>query len=235
MKKFNLLRPCLNMAFGTLLVFTYLNLLSTGDAASIVLGVIALIFGLTHIAVGVLEILMENKLPDMAKDILQVCSVAMYPTFVFVVVLIAVIQAGGNIAPAGWILAIIMLASSLGLAALYAIYYFLRNKVLRPFVFLAAILFAVSCLLDLVFTFNGNARALGDITLVELLLYGAYAGLVLFAFRDKERFGPTIKAGEEEPVSDPEPVPEEEPAPEEPAEEPEPEESEPEEPKPEEE
>ena len=223
MKKSALIKPCLNVAFGTLWLLGYLNLLSNGNAASISLGVIALVFSLGHIAYGLLSFFLENKFSEQGKNICDVLSICLFPLFIFAFTMTTVVLGYGNLGPAGWILALLALGSGIGFPALFAISYFLQKKELRPIVMLLGGLFGLSLLLSILFDFPGNPNDIGDISLLGLVLNALYVGLVGFVLKGMDFFAPAPKdepspepaSPEEETVKgEPEPF-EEEPKPEE--------------------
>ena len=193
MKKSALIKPCLNVAFGTLWLLGYLNLLSNGNAASISLGVIALVFSLGHIAYGLLSFFLENKFSEQSKNIFDVVSICLFPLFIFSVNMTTIVTGYDNLGPTGWIMVLLALGSGIGFPALFAISYFLQRKNLRPIVMLLGGLFGLSLLLRILFDVNGFQEAIGDISLVALVLNALYVGIVGFVLKGMDFFAPAPK------------------------------------------
>ncbi len=214
MKFMKFAKPLLSMTLGTLLILGYLNLLQGGGEA-LAIGIIALILGLSYVGYGVVAFLFADRLPAKAKDGIEVAGVAIYPLFLFVYMLLIVIQLEGNLGPTGWIVAIIAMTSGLGFLAVFASSRFVDSKPLRQLSYLCAAIFGLALVLLLIFNINGNARGIGDLTLLELLEYASYGGLLALAFMKKDEPREEAPAEEEPkeeaPAEEPKEEPKEEP------------------------
>ena len=100
------LRPNILIVFGALLLLFFLNYLQyTGGTLAI--GIIAVIMSAYYLAIGILGIIIGDKLP---KKILDIISVVFFPVFMFVLFLIQTIQAAqidNFMGPTAWIIAIL--------------------------------------------------------------------------------------------------------------------------------
>lgn len=230
----NILRPCVSLALGFLLLVAPLNNLTTGYAPIIALTVVEMVIALGYICGGIIDFIPAIKPSPMLKKLISVCLVGLTPCLILATYIFWMVQLEGNLGITGWIIAIIAVLGAAGFTTIYALSRLLKNgKSLRPFAILAAAGFAAVLVLTLVFAIDGNTRVIGDISLFELACVLSYGIILALALTEKE---PEPEPEPEEPMGEAasEEEPAEEPVPEEPAEEPAPEEPAPEEPAPEE-
>lgn len=197
MKKIHeFMRPFLAIIFGALLFLSYLNDLSANGAA-LVMAIIWLVFAAFALTVGILSIVMGEKLSKKVREYFDLAIVAGDPILLFVEILLIVIGGGLNVF--GWVVNIIGMAASIGFASLLLFAYFKKNITVINLTFLFAAIFALYLLITIIFTPGGNGRGIGNITLVELAINLAYVGLafsVLSLIKPESRKAPIVKDAE---------------------------------------
>ena len=182
-KVYEIVKPFLLIILGALMLLCYLNLLQ-GQGATLALGIIALVVSVFYLAYGVVGIILGDKLPAGLKKALDITVICVFPVFMFtyyLVTLISLRQAEVNIGPAGWIISILGMVAALGIVGVYAAASFVKNKFLARLAQLFALAFVLSLLLNLLFDFAGNPNVLGNVNLVELLIYVSYSALLFSA------------------------------------------------------
>ena len=135
------LRPNILIVFGALLLLFFLNYLQyTGGTLAV--GIIAVIMSVYYLAIGILSIIVGDKLP---KKIFDIISVIFFPVFMFVLFLIQTIQAAqidNFMGPTAWIIAILSMIAALALPVIYLLAKLMNKGPLMRFAYLfAAILF----------------------------------------------------------------------------------------------
>ena len=212
-----LLRPNILIIFGALLILYYMNWLQ-GGGAMLALGIVAVVMAAYYVAIGVLGIVIGDKLP---KKVFDIISASLYPLFMFVYFLITLINLAGianYMGPTAWVIAILSLIGSLGLAVLYPLAKLTNDKLLTKLSFLFAPIFALILLLNIVFDSQGNSNVLGMIDMILLAIYLVYC-FYLFSAMGGEEPASAAEKGAEEPQQEEvpaqefeqEPEPEEEP------------------------
>lgn len=183
MKKiYEIIKPFLLIILGALMLLCYLNLLQ-GQEGILALGIIALVAAVFYLAYGIVGIILGDKLPAGLKRGLDIAAICVFPVFMFVYYLISVItilQNDGVVGPSGWIISILGMVAAIGLVAAYIVATFVKMKLLARLAQLFALAFVLSLLLNMLFDAAGNPNVLGNINVVELLIYVSY-GALLFA------------------------------------------------------
>lgn len=180
MKKIKeLVKPFIFIIFGALLFLYYFNGLS-GEGAGLAISIIAIILAAYFLAVGILSVVLGDKLGK-AKGLLNLIGVATFPLFYFVIELITLINLAdveGFLGPTGWTILILTIAASLGLGALLFVSYFVRSKGLHRVTFLFGAIFVLALLLDILLQVDGTPTALGQVIILQVVLYGAYVSMM---------------------------------------------------------
>ncbi|MCR5185322.1 MAG: hypothetical protein K6C32_04525 [Bacilli bacterium] len=179
-KIYEIIKPFLPIIFGSLILLLYLNLLSV-NGWPLALGIIAVVMAAYYIGLGIVMIILGDKLPEKLKDILYLVSICFFPVFTFVYYLLLVINGHDGYGPTGWVLSIIMLASSLGVVVLYVLANFLAGSIFKRILKLVAIAFILAMLLFVIFDINGAPIDLGDIVVVSLVIDFIYANMLISA------------------------------------------------------
>ena len=177
MKKIHeLSRPFLAVIFGALLFLSYLNDLSYSGSI-LAMAIVWLVFAAFAITVGILNIVLGDKLSRKVKGIFDLSIVSVYALLSFVGVLLFVINGGLN--AFSWVVSIIGMASTLGFGCLLLISYLKRRGFIVNLTFLFAALFALYLLVCILFTYDGIARGIGSISLVEIAIIFSYVSLAI--------------------------------------------------------
>ena len=130
MKKISeIIKPYLTLILGALLFLVYLNWLSyEGEALAI--GIIAVIIAVYYLTVGILGVVVGDKLPVAAKKAFDIASICLFPVFMFVYWLIITINGADAIRPTGWVIVILSMVSALAFAGLFVVSRLVPNKLL---------------------------------------------------------------------------------------------------------
>ena len=179
MKKFSeILKPFYSIIFGALLLLFYLNWLSAGGSA-LALGIIALIFAIYYIGVGIVTVVCGGSLSAALLKIFDTVSVVLFPLFMFVYFLITVINGADFLGPNGWVIVILSMIASLALVTVYSIVGFLNMGDLKNIAQLLSFVFILALLLDILFSATGDAVVLGNVNVVQFAIYLVFSAMLL--------------------------------------------------------
>ena len=181
MKKIGeIIRPFVAIVFGALLFLFYLNWLSL-SGAGLAVGIIAMVLAAYYLTVGILGILLGEKLGK-ARAIFDMLSIVLFGVFMFVYFLIVMIngaEAAANevniFGPAGWFIVILSISGSLAFAVVHLIASLVKNKVLARLDYLFAAIFVLVLLLNLLFDSSGDPINLGALNVLLLVIYALFA------------------------------------------------------------
>ena len=171
----DILNPFLSIIFGALLLLYYLNLLQ-GTGKTLAIGIVATILAAYYLTIGILSVVLKGKL-DM--KIFNIINVVAYPLFLFVSRLLIVIDLAQYLGPNGWVISIITLVASLMLPVTYLVSSFVNADPLKRLCQLFGMIFVLALILDSLFTLNGDAIALGDLSLVGIVIYALFASMLM--------------------------------------------------------
>ena len=216
MKKIKeLLKPFIFIIFGALLFLCYFNGLSS-EGGGLAISIIAVVLAAYFLAVGILSVVLGEKLGK-TKGLLNLIGVATFPLFLGVVELITLINLAdidGYLGPTGWTISILTIAAAFGLGGLLFVSYFVRSKGLHRITFLFGAIFVLALLLDILLLTDGSARTIGDVVILQVVLYACYVSMlfeVLASLKENKESKKAEEPKEEKPA-------EEEPKEEQPAE-----------------
>ena len=217
-----IVKPFISIIFGALLLLLYLNWLQYSGTL-LAAGIIAIVFAAYYIGIGVTLVLAGDKLSAQAKKVVSAVSVSLFPLLMFLIFLFTVIASTKYMGPTAWVIAIISLVASIGLAVSYPLALAIKEKVLFKIASLFAAVFLLALLLNVLFDASGNPIGLGAVNILEVVIYGAYVFLLLNSIPRELPAAEAPKAEEpapEEEVKEEAPEAEEKPEekPEEPAE-----------------
>ena len=174
MKKLrDILKPYLAVIFGATMFLIYLNLLMGGGVA-IALGVIGITLASFYILYGIFGVLLANKLPEKAKDILDMIVIASFPAFMFLNFLFTLIAVANVAGPTAWVIAIFSLAVAIGFAVVYIISKFVGAAILKRLTYLFGMMFLLALLLNLLFSALGNPTSIDAIPVASLAMFILY-------------------------------------------------------------
>lgn len=183
--------------FGALLFIYYLNYLAYGGAA-LAIGISAIIISAYYLTVGILLVLIGNKLSPKAKKMFNLLSVSLFAVFMFIKFLLLTINAASAMGPTAWTIKILSMAASLALIVIYIVSKFSAESFAYRFAHLFSLIFVLVLLLDILFDLGGNSKTLGDIDVLLVVIYGFYS-FYLFASFEKTK---VISAKEDEVTAD---------------------------------
>lgn len=174
MKKLrDILKPYLAVIFGATMFLIYLNLLMGGGEFT-ALGVIGITLASFYILYGIFGVLLANKLPEKAKDILDMIVIASFPTFMFLYFLFVLIDVANFAGPTAWVIAIFSLAASIGFAVVFVISKFVGAAILKRLTYLFGMMFLLTLLLELLFSEVGAPNSIDDIPVAYLAMFILY-------------------------------------------------------------
>ncbi len=221
MKKLqDIIRPFLAIILGALLFLVYLNYLQL-QGATLAVGIIAVIFSAFYVALGILNIVLGNKIQGSAKKAFDVCCIVMFPILMFVQFLITAINGSQLFGPTSWVILIVMLFASICVALVYALAVFAPSKMLKRIASLFVSFFVLALLLDILFDITtGDPNALGGINMVQFAIYFIFVSMLLNSLAGLEEGPAAQPAPEQAKSAQEEPAQVEEKPAQEPAEEP---------------
>ena len=105
MKKLGeLLKPFYSIILGALMLLYYMDWLE-GGGARLAMGIVAMVLAAYYIGIGILAVVMGDKLTASTRGTVESLSVLLFPLFMFVFFLLSAI--GGGLTPTGWVIIII--------------------------------------------------------------------------------------------------------------------------------
>ena len=179
MKKiYQIIRPFLLIIFGALILLCYLNLLQA-EGEALAIGIISIVMAAYYLTVGILGVVLSDKINGQVKKLLDLFSLVLFPLFMFVTTLLAVIQTVDYLGPNGWVISIITMGGSIGMVVTYLMASFSVNSLLRRLAQLFGLIFVLVLLLNILFTFNGAPVDLGDINVPMFAIYFIFANMII--------------------------------------------------------
>jgi hypothetical protein len=135
---------------------------------------------------GILNVLLGDKLPQSLKKVFDISSVALFPLFIFSYYLIAIVKWNDLFGPNGWIITILSLVGSLAAAVLLIISNFINGNAVKKLTTLFAMIFVLILIIDLLFSIAGNSIVLGNLDVLLLVIYVTYTNVLIpYAFGNK--------------------------------------------------
>lgn len=179
------LKPNILIIFGALLFIYYLNFLSYGGAG-LGLGITAIIIAAYYLTIGILLVLLGNKLSPMTQKIFGLLAVTLFAVFMFVYFLLTTIQGSDFMGPTAWTIKILSMVASLAFVVIYIISVFSDKPVLFRFAYLFSLIFVLALLLDLLFDVGGDSRELGKIDVLLVVIYSVYTFYLFSSIKKAE-------------------------------------------------
>ena len=191
MKKIkDLLKPFISIIFGALLFLCYFDGLSS-QGSGLALGIIAIILAVYFLVIGILSVVLGDKLGT-AKGVLNLVGVATFPLYFGVyelLRLIALAKIEGYLGPTAWTISIVTISAAFTLGILLFIAYFVKSKGLHRVTFLFGAIFVLALLLDVLLLADGSAATIGQVVILQVVLYSAYISMlfeVLSSFKENK-------------------------------------------------
>ena len=167
------IKPYISIVFGVLLLLFYLNWLSY-EGGALAIGIIAIALSAYYVASGLLGVLLGDKLPKGLRKAFDICTIVLFPTFMFIYFLIMTVNIAENMGPAGWLIIILSMSASIAFACMFTVAKVVNNKVISRLALMFAAIFALALLLNILFDSVGNPIALGAINIIALVIYGIF-------------------------------------------------------------
>ena len=175
-KALGFLKSNIMIFIGALLLLLFMNYLALGGT-TLALGIFATLIALYYIAIGVLGIILGDKLNALTRKIFDVVAISLFAFLMFLAAifnLVSMIQESTDpqfpqtFGPTAWFIAIFTLLTALALAGFYPFARLFKNEGLKRLGLLFSALFALGLLLDQLFDFTGFAITLGQIQFVYI-------------------------------------------------------------------
>ena len=177
MKKISeIIKPFLSIIFGALLLLIYVNWLSSDDGGTLFLGIFGVILSVYYLTYGIMDIIIGDKLP---KKIFNIFTISLYPIFMFIMILIGMINLVDYMGPTAWIISILSLIGTIAFVLIFIINTFIEHNSLRLLTTLFGGIFILVIIVNMLFDQLGNVVTLGNLPVVSLLASLSYVGIVL--------------------------------------------------------
>ena len=187
MKKIiDIVKPLSAILFGALFFLEYFNWLEYKGGA-LAVGIIATIFSVYYLFVGILTFILGEKMSSGLKKIFDIVSICLFPLFIFIYYLLLTINSVDAIGPAGWIIMILSMAGSITSAIICSIARAIKNSTLKKLGFLFAAIFVTVLLMNLVFMPDGTPEVFGGVQIVELAVDILFASMLFTCLSKEEK------------------------------------------------
>ena len=184
MKRFaEFIKPFVSIILGALLFLYFLNWLSLKEGA-LAIGIIATVLAVYYLTVGILGVLLGEKMPNKLRKSFDIASIVSFPIFMFTYFLIMVIANVKAMGPTGWVIAILSMVVSISLGCIYLVSKLVNNKLLTRFSYLFAVVFTLVLLVDIVFDQIGNPIVLGNIDIIRVAIYAVYTYMLFISLKN---------------------------------------------------
>lgn len=179
MKKINLLgAPVLSALLGVVLLFYSFFFFEIGDVC-IAIGVFGLLVGLAYLAFGILDICLGDKTP-IIKTIGGYVSVIGYPFYYFIYLIVMLSTSVAGFGFVGWFEIIGLISSSIAIITFTILSNVLKdNSLMGKFKLIFVLIFIALLVVMFVFGFDGQPVVIGELSIPDILLLVAYAGLAV--------------------------------------------------------
>ena len=183
MKKENLMKLLPTCISGVLLVFLSIVLFEAGGGTSITLGVFSLLIGLAFIVFNILLLVKpEGPLADISALVFDLG----YPLYMFLSALMMIIQLADYLDVNGWIIYLLILLSGLGFVVFRLVAKFVTADGLVKLAFLLNMVFLAAVVLSFVFSPLGGLKGLGDISILDIVLFACFTMMSLGSFKSSK-------------------------------------------------
>ena len=180
----NLIKPFAAIILGALLLLAYLNNLQM-QGGQLIIGIFALIFAIYYMGIGIVSVVVGDKMPVVAKKVFDVITMALFPLFMFIIFVSNCADFASVLGPSGWIIIILSMNGAILFSALFVVAAFVKVAVLKRLAQLFGAIFVLALLLNLVFTVTGNPNALGDINVINVVIYALYTFMLIDSFKEE--------------------------------------------------
>lgn len=168
------LKPNVLIILGALMFIYFLNCLS-GRGTVLALGIGAIIVSAYYLIVGVSLVVSGDKISPKVRKILGLISVTLFAAFMFVCLLLAIINAADIMGPTAWVINVFSMVASLALIVVFIVSEFSAEPSVLRFTYLSSLIFVITLLLNILFDAVGNSVTLGSIDVLLVVIYALYS------------------------------------------------------------
>lgn len=205
MKKIaDFLKPNILIVFGALLFLYYLNWTSYEEGL-LALGIIAIIFSIYYLGIGILGVVIGDKFSPILKKVFDIISISLFVLFIFVYTLIFTINyaEAEMMGPTSWVIRIVTFIVVWSVLPVFIVSKFIDKPIFARLTYLLAAVFALVLLLDILFSFEGTANPLGAIDLLKTVIYGAFVFYLFSSLKKADDAPQQVEEQKEEPQEEP--------------------------------
>ena len=188
-KVVDLFKPFLALVLGILMFLFYLNYyVKSGVPGTILaIGIVGLVIACWFVFVGIFGIAWP-RMPVGLKKAFDIVSIVSFATFIFVELLIEVIQSYAVMGASSWIVYILAMVAALGLSIVYIISRFVKGEAMARVASIFGMVFVLALISKILFPAGkGEPVTLEDIRVVPVLIYLAYCSLLLKSLAKEKR------------------------------------------------
>lgn len=188
-KVMDLFKPFLALVLGILMFLFYLNyyVKSGVPGTTLAIGIVGLVIACWFIFVGVFGVAWP-RMPAGLKKAFDIVSIVSYATFIFVELLIEVIQLHAAMGASSWIVYILAMVAAMGLSVVYIISRFVKGEAMARVASIFGMVFVLALISKILFPAGkGDPVTLEDISVVPVLIYIVYCSLLLKSLAKEKR------------------------------------------------
>lgn len=197
-KNCSLLNSALSIILGTFLFLIYVNYLKA-DGINLLLGIFCSLAGLYYFVYGVITLIFKDKMKPVANKVLEIFAVVLVPLMLFLIVVININHMSDYIELNAWFIIIFTLIESLLFMVVYIVEKVANKVVNDKITKTLALIFILFSFIDLIFNYDGTVNSIGNIGLARIVIYVAYAVLLVNLVVKKKDFT-TLELNKEFPV-----------------------------------
>ena len=197
-KNCSLLNSALSIILGTFLFLIYVNYLKA-DGINLLLGIFCSLAGLYYFVYGVITLIFKDKMKPVANKVLEIFAVVLVPLMLFLIVVININHMSDYIELNAWFIIIFTLIESLLFMVVYIVETVANKVVNDKITKTLALIFILFSFIDLIFNYDGTVNSIGNIGLARIVIYVAYAVLLVNLVVKKKDFT-TLELNKEFPV-----------------------------------
>jgi len=177
-----LLSLAANFILGLMLLFFGLTVVVGGTAGNIVLAVFAMVLGIGYVFAGLLNFL--KVADDGFNKLLKALEISLFPIYIIVETIVVMAFVGGNnLSPTDYILKISLLAAALATSVFAYVVTFAKNDQLKKALGISLVAFIGLHLLSFVFLTGGGFETIGNISLIDIIMFASYIVLSVDIFK----------------------------------------------------
>ena len=176
------IKPYMMITFGASMLLFYLDWLG-GTTEQLILGILALVIAAYFIVSGLLRFF--NKENSLAK-LFDFLNAFLFPFFLFVYALIAIIASARFLGPAGWVILILLLLATLGVSVMLILNQINKEGKFKKLLGAFSLCYYMMLVVIILFGIDGTPLTLGRINIPEVMMY-AISAYLLFMFLNKKK------------------------------------------------